>query len=116
MFIMHMKRILKKRPQHSAEFPIVLHELILLSSFVRRVQTTRDTMMYFSLINFVINLLCLNYVYCYGYLDSFMHIMHMKHILSKSSRNSAEFPIVLHDRIPLDSVVCRVQTTRCTVM
>ena len=52
--------------------------------------------------------------YCYLY--SFMHIKHMKQILPKSSRNSAEYHIVLHDLILLNSVVCRVKTTRCTMM
>ena len=59
-----------------------------------RVQTTRGTMMYFSLIDSDIHWLCVGFVYWLGYLDSFMLIFHMKQILPKSSQRSAEFPIV----------------------
>ena len=85
MLIVHMKHLLPKS-SHSAAFPIALHDLILLSSFVCRVQTTKDTIMLYSLINSVINLLCFNFLYWYGYLDSFMLIMHMKQILPKNNR------------------------------
>ena len=44
-----------KTPQNSAEYPIVLHDLIRLNSTVSRVQTPKCTMMKFSLIDTVIN-------------------------------------------------------------
>ena len=47
-----------------------LYDLIRLNSIASRVQTTRCTMMCFSLIDSDINWLCLTSVYCYGYLDS----------------------------------------------
>ena len=70
-----------------------LLDLIRLSSIAWRIQTTRCTMMLFSLIDTAINWLCLGLDYWYCYLDSFMLILHMKQILPKSSPHSAEFPI-----------------------
>ena len=49
-----------------------LHDLIRLNSIVCHVQTTRCTMMRFSLINSAINWLCLEFTYWKGYLDTFM--------------------------------------------
>ena len=71
-----------------------LHDLTRLNSIVCHVQTTKCTMMRFSLIDSAINWLCLEYLYWYIYLDSFMLILHMKQILTKSLQHSAEFPIV----------------------
>ena len=53
-----------------------LLDLIRQKSIVCHVQTTRYTMMRISLIDSAINRLCLKFEYWYGYLDSFMHILH----------------------------------------
>ena len=55
-----------------------LHDLIRLNSIVGYVQTTRCTMIWFSMIDSDINWLCLKCVYSRGYLDSLIHILHMK--------------------------------------
>ena len=55
---------------------------------------TRCTMMRFLLIDSAINWPFLKFVYCKGYLDSFMLILHKNYILPKSSQHSTEFPIV----------------------
>ena len=55
-----------------------LHDLIRLNSMVGYVQTTRCTMIWFSMIDSDINWLCLKCVYSRGYLDSFILILHMK--------------------------------------
>ena len=54
-----------------------LLDLIRLNSIVCHNQTTRHTMMQFSLIDSAINWLCLELGYWYGYLDSFMLILHI---------------------------------------
>ena len=55
-----------------------LLDLIRLNSIVCHVQTTRYTMMQFSLIDSAIIWLCLECVYWYGYLDSLILILLMK--------------------------------------
>ena len=55
-----------------------LHDLIRLNSTVCHFQTTRSTMMSFSMIDCDINWLCLKFVYWYGYLDSLILLLHMK--------------------------------------
>ena len=55
-----------------------LHDLIRLNSIVGYVQTTRWTMIWFSVIDSDINWLCLECVYSRGNLDSLMLILHMK--------------------------------------
>ena len=55
-----------------------LHDLIRLNSIVGYVQTTRCTMIWFSVIDSDINWLCLKCVYLPGYLDSLILILHMK--------------------------------------
>ena len=52
--------------------------LIRLNSIVGYVQTTRYTMIWFSMIDSDINWLCLMCVYSRGYLDSLILILHMK--------------------------------------
>ena len=54
-----------------------LLDLIRLNEIVCHVQTARYTMMRFSIIDSTINWLFLELVYWYGYLDSFMLILHM---------------------------------------
>ena len=54
-----------------------LFDLIRLNSIVCHFQTTRYTMMRISLVVSAITWLCLECVYLYGYLDSFMHILHI---------------------------------------
>ena len=54
-----------------------LLDLIRLNSIVCHVQTTRYTMMRISLVDSAINRLCLEFGYWYGYLDSFMLILHI---------------------------------------
>ena len=71
-----------------------LHDLTRFSSIVCHAQTTKCTMIQFSLIDSAINWLCLECVYWYGYLYSFMLILHMKQMEPKSFQHSAEFPIV----------------------
>ena len=51
-------------------------------------------MIRFSLFDSAINWLCLVVAYWYGYLDSFMFILHTKYLLQKSSQHFSEFPIV----------------------
>ena len=70
---------------NSADFYIVLHDLILSISIACRVQRTRCTMMRFSLIDSDINWLCLKCVYSRGYLDSLILILLMKWLYKKSS-------------------------------
>ena len=55
-----------------------LHDLIRLNSIFGYVQTTRCTMIWFSMIDSDINWLCLKCVYSRGYLDSLILILHMK--------------------------------------
>ena len=55
-----------------------LHDLIRLNSIVGYVQTTRCTMIRFSIIASDMNWLCLKCVYSPGYLDSLILILHMK--------------------------------------
>ena len=55
-----------------------LLDLIRLNSIVGHDQTTRYTMMQFSLIDSAIIWLCLEFVYWYGYLDSLILIFRMK--------------------------------------
>ena len=55
-----------------------LRDLIRLNSIVGYVQTTRCTMIWFSMIDSDINWLCLMCVYSRGYLDSLILILHMK--------------------------------------
>ena len=55
-----------------------LHDFIRLNSIVGDVQTTRFTMIWFSMIDSDINWLCLKCVYSRGYLDSLILILHMK--------------------------------------
>ena len=55
-----------------------LNDLIRLNSIVCHVQTTRCTMMWFSVIDSDINWLCSKCVYWQGYLDSLILILHMK--------------------------------------
>ena len=54
-----------------------LYDLIRLNLIACRVQATRFTMMQFSLIDSVINWLCLGINYWYGCLDSFVLIFHI---------------------------------------
>ena len=54
------------------------HDFIPLNSIVGDVQTTRCTMVWFSMIDSDINWLCLKCVYSRGYLDSLILILHMK--------------------------------------
>ena len=54
------------------------HDLIRLNSIVGYVQTTRCTMIWFSMIDSDINWLCLKCVYSRGYVDSLILILHMK--------------------------------------
>ena len=61
-----------------------LHDLIRLNSTVGYVQTTRCTMIWFSVIDSDINWLCLKGVYSRGYLDSLILILHMKYLYKKS--------------------------------
>ena len=55
-----------------------LHDFIRLNSNVGDVQTTRCTMIWFSMIDSHINWLCLKCAYSRGYLDSLILILHMK--------------------------------------
>ena len=55
-----------------------LHDLMRLNSIVGYVQTTRCTMIWFSMIDSDINWLCLKCVYSRGYLDSLILKFHMK--------------------------------------
>ena len=55
-----------------------LHDLIRSNSIVGYVQTTRCTMIWFSMIDSDINWLCLKCVYSRGYLDSLILILRMK--------------------------------------
>ena len=55
-----------------------LHDLIWLNSIVCHVQITRCTMMWFSMIDFDINWLCLKCVYWQCYLYSLIVILHLK--------------------------------------
>ena len=55
-----------------------LHDFIRLNSIVADVQTTRCTMIWFSMIDSDINWLCLMCVYSRDYLDSLILILHMK--------------------------------------
>ena len=55
-----------------------LLDLIRMNSIVCHDQTTRYTMMQFSLIDSAIIWLCLEYVYWYGYLDFLILILRMK--------------------------------------
>ena len=55
-----------------------LHDLIRLNSIVGYVQTTRYTMIWYSMIDSDINCLCLKFVYSRGYLDSLILILDMK--------------------------------------
>ena len=55
-----------------------LHDLIWLNSIVCHVQTTRSTMIWFSMIDSDINWLCLKRVYWYVYLAYLILILHMK--------------------------------------
>ena len=61
-----------------------LHDLIRLNSIVCHVQTTRCTMMWFSMIVSEINWLCLKCLYSSGYLDSLILMLHMKYQYGKS--------------------------------
>ena len=56
---------------------LLLLDLIRLNSIVCHDQTTRYTMMRISLIDSAINWLCLKFPYWYGYLESFMLILHI---------------------------------------
>ena len=71
-----------------------LLDLIRLNSIVCHVQTTKCTMMRFSLIDYALNRLCLELIYWYYSLDSFMLTLHGKQMVPKWSQDSAEFPIV----------------------
>ena len=55
-----------------------LHDLIRLNSIVSNVQTTRCTVIWFSMIDSDINWLRWKFVYSRGYLDSLILILHMK--------------------------------------
>ena len=55
-----------------------LNDFVRLNSIVGDVQTTRCTMIWFSMTDSDINWLCLKYVYSRGYLDSLILILHMK--------------------------------------
>ena len=55
-----------------------LHDFIRLNSIVGYVQTTRCTMIWFSMVDSDINWLCLKCVYSLGYLNSWILILHMK--------------------------------------
>ena len=55
-----------------------LYYLIRLNSIACHVQSSWFTMIWFSLIDSDINLLCLNFVYWQGYLDSLIFILHLK--------------------------------------
>ena len=55
-----------------------LQDLIRLNSIVGYVQTTRCTMIWFSMVDSDINWLCLKCVYSLSYLDSLILILHMK--------------------------------------
>ena len=55
-----------------------LHDFIRLNSIVGDVQTTRCTMIWFSMFDSDINWLCSKCVYSRGYLDSSILILHMK--------------------------------------
>ena len=55
-----------------------LHEFIRLNSIVGDVQTTRCTMIWFSMIDSDINWLCMKWLYSRSYLHSLILILHMK--------------------------------------
>ena len=55
-----------------------LHDFMRLNSIVGDVQTTRCTMIWFSMLDSDINWLCLKWVYSRGYLDSLILLLHMK--------------------------------------
>ena len=55
-----------------------LHDFIRLNSIVGDDQTTRCTIIWFSMIDSDINWLCLKCVYSRGYLDTVILILHMK--------------------------------------
>ena len=55
-----------------------LHDFIRLNSIAGDVQTTRSTMIWFSMIYSDINWLCLKCLYSRGYRDSLILILHMK--------------------------------------
>ena len=55
-----------------------LHDLIRLNSIVGYVETTRCTMIWFSIIDSDINWLCLKCVYSRAYFDCLILILHMK--------------------------------------
>ena len=61
-----------------------LLDLIRLNSIVGCVQTTKCTMIWFSMIHSDINWLCLKCAYSRGYLDSLILILHMKLLYKKS--------------------------------
>ena len=54
-----------------------LLDLIRLNSMVSHIQTARYTIMRISLVDSAINWLCLEFVYWYGYVDSFILILYM---------------------------------------
>ena len=98
------------------EFLIVQPDLMLLSSIVCRVQTTRSTIMKFELIYSVVNWQYLQCTHGYGYLDSFIIMLRMIQLVPKLPLKSAEIPIVGHDLMRLISIIYRIQTSRCTMM
>ena len=60
-----------------------MHDLIRLNSIVCPVQRTRCTMMWYLIIDYDINWLCLKCIYWWGYLDSLILILHMKELYKK---------------------------------
>ena len=54
------------------------YDFIWLNSIPCRVQTTRYTIVWFSLLDSVVNWLCLKYMYWYGYIVSYILILHLK--------------------------------------
>ena len=55
MLMLHMKQMVLKSLQHSAEFSIGLHDLIRLNSIVCHVERERCMMIWFSMMNSDIN-------------------------------------------------------------
>ena len=88
-----------------------LYDLILLNSIACSVKTTRCAMMQFSLIDFVINWLCLALI---G-LSRLLHD-HIAYETDTAEIIAVFCPISywLHDLMRLNSIVCHVQTTRYT--
>ena len=92
-----------------------LCDYLKLNSIDCRVQTTICTMMEFSLVDSVIHRICLRVMY--GYVISTPSSSYC--ICNRYFKYIAAFCRIsycLYDYIRLNSIACRVQTTRCTMM